>query len=386
MSLGGLAETSAQSVLRVAAEHADAVDRTSAFPDETLLALRSERLMSALIPTAQRGAGYRLSSVASLCHALGRACGTSAMIYAMHQIEVACIIAHGLPADWHESLLRTISDDQLLLGSATSEVGTGGNILASLCAVETHAGRTQLAKDAPSISYGAKADGLLITARRNATAAPNDQVMVVALRNDYRLQRTSVWDALGMRGTCTEGFQLQFSGSDQQVLPASFADIAQQTMLPVSHLLWGSVWLGIATDAVDRARRYLRQNIRGHGNRSIRTHRLARAVSRLQLVQARLSQALRDYNNVFADPTARLPLTFTGDMNNLKVTASEACLDAVQHAFIACGIAAYRNGTEFSLGRHLRDLMSAPIMVNNDSILEHTGNLLLMQKLDLGIR
>src|SRR5215471_3145015 len=99
MSLGGLAETSALSVLQVAAEHADAVDGTSRFPEETLLALRSERLMSALIPAARGGLGYRLSRVASLCHALGRACGTSAMIYAMHQIEVACIIAHGSASD-----------------------------------------------------------------------------------------------------------------------------------------------------------------------------------------------------------------------------------------------------------------------------------------------
>jgi hypothetical protein len=33
----------------------------------------------------------------------------------------------------------------------------------------------------------------------------------------------------------------------------------------------------------------------------------------------------------------------------------------------------------------VRDLLSAPIMINNDRMLEGAGNLLLMQKPDLGI-
>ena len=114
-------------------------------------------------------------------------------------------------------------------------------------------------------------------------------------------------------------------------------------------------------------------------------HRLARGVGLLQLLQARLSQALRDYDAVFAVGSRPLPLGFTADMNNLKTTISESCLEAVQHAFMVCGINAYKNGSEFSLGRHVRDLMSAPIMINNDRMLESTGNLLLLQRPALGV-
>jgi acyl-CoA dehydrogenase len=35
----------------------------------------------------------------------------------------------------------------------------------------------------------------------------------------------------------------------------------------------------------------------------------------------------------------------------------------------ACGLAGYRNDSEFSIARHLRDVLSAPIMINNDRIL-----------------
>jgi acyl-CoA dehydrogenase len=307
------------------------------------------------------------------------------MIYAMHQIQVACIVAHAGENAWQRGLLRRIVSDQLLLGSVTSEVGTGGNIHASVCAVETDGERARLDKDATTISYGSRADALLITARRNTEAANNDQVMVVALREDYALDRTSEWDALGMRGTCSEGFRVRFSGRADQILPTPFADIAGQTMLPVSHLLWASVWHGIATEAINRARGYLRQQARGRGNVSMLAHRLARAVGLLQLLQARLSDALRQYDEVFLAGTRPLPLGFTADMNNLKTSVSELCLEAVQHAFMVCGINAYKNRSEFSLGRHIRDLLSAPIMINNDRMLESTGNLLLLQRPALGV-
>jgi acyl-CoA dehydrogenase len=385
MNAGSGLDAAILAVSRTAADHADDVDRTSRVPEETVRAMQAQALMGLLVPVALGGPGRSLSQVASVCHALAQSCGASAMIYAMHQIQVACIVAHDGGNNWHRALLQRVCEEQLLLGSVTSEAGTGGNIHASLCAVEAVDGRVQLQKNATTVSYGARADGLLITARRNAGAAANDQVMVVALRGDYVLDRISPWDALGMRGTCSEGFRVQFSGAALQVLPVPFADIAGQTMLPVSHLLWASVWLGIATGAVDRARAYLRRKLRERGNAQVSSHRLARAVGLLQLMQARLSQALRDYDEVFAAGTGSLPLGFTADMNNLKTSVSELSLEAVQHAFMVCGIDAYRNASEFSLGRHLRDLMSAPVMINNDRMLESTGSLLLMQRPVLGV-
>jgi acyl-CoA dehydrogenase len=385
MTVSDAREAAPRSAALVAAEHADAVDRDSALPREAIEALRQEGLLSALVPAAFGGEQRPMSQVAAACHTLACACGSTAMILAMHQIQVACIVAHGGESEWHRWLLRRLCDEQLLFGSVTSEAGTGGNIHASICGVETEHDRIALQKDATTISYGAHSDALLVTARRNPAAAASDQVMIVALRDDCVLERTAVWDALGMRGTCSDAFRLRLSADAAQILPAPFADIAGQTMLPVSHLLWCSVWLGIAADAVSRARRYLRQQARnGRGSLPPSAARLARAIGQMQLMQARLSRALHDYEAVFCD--GPLPMGFTADMNNLKTSVSELCVEVVQHAFMVCGISGYRNGTEFSLGRHIRDLLSAPIMINNDRILEAAGNLWLMQNPDLGVR
>ena len=65
---------------------------------------------------------------------------------------------------------------------------------------------------------------LLITARRAPDAAASDQVMLAALRGDYQLERTAAWDALGMRGTCSDGFRLYLTADREQVLPVLAGD------------------------------------------------------------------------------------------------------------------------------------------------------------------
>jgi len=49
---------------------------------------------------------------------------------------------------------------------------------------------------------------------------------------------------------------------------------------------------------------------------------------------------------------------------------------------LICGIMGYKNGTPFSLGRHLRDVHSAQLMISNDRILSNVASMLLVHKLD----
>jgi acyl-CoA dehydrogenase len=45
----------------------------------------------------------------------------------------------------------------------------------------------------------------------------------------------------------------------------------------------------------------------------------------------------------------------------------------------------YKNGTPYSLGRHLRDAHSAQLMISNDRILGNTSTMLLVQKPDTSL-
>src|SRR4029453_16135435 len=99
---------------------------------------------------------------------------------------------------------------------------------------------------------------ILLTARRPPEAAPADQVLVLVRKADTVLTRSGNWDTLGMRGTRSFGFTIEATAEPGQIVPETFADIASHTMLPVSHVLWTSLWLGLASDAVSRARAFVR--------------------------------------------------------------------------------------------------------------------------------
>ncbi|MFZ3359011.1 MAG: acyl-CoA dehydrogenase family protein, partial [Xanthobacteraceae bacterium] len=62
-------------------------------------------------------------------------------------------------------------------------------------------------------------------------------------------------------------------------------------------------------------------------------------------------------------------IDFQTGMNLLKVNASELAVATVTGAMQTCGLSGYRNDTEFSIGRHLRDILSSPVMISNDRIL-----------------
>ncbi|HEX5396813.1 MAG TPA: acyl-CoA dehydrogenase family protein, partial [Candidatus Limnocylindria bacterium] len=239
----------------IAAPHADDVDRDARFPVETLEALRAERALSAFVPERYGGAEVSFEALARASFELGRRCGASAMVFAMHQIQIVTIVRHLAGAPFFEDYLRAVVNEQRLVASVTSEVGTGGDMGRSIAAVTPAGdGRATFEKKAPTVSYGAYADDLLTTLRRTPDAEPGDQVVALTQRGQIELEPQGTWDPMGMRGTCSPGYIVRAAFSTDQVLPTPFSVVGTQSMVPVSHILWSHIWLGIATDAFDRAR------------------------------------------------------------------------------------------------------------------------------------
>ena len=211
----------AKNVATIAAKYAAAVDSDLRFPAEAIAALRAEGLLGAMVPGEFGGEGASISDIVDVCYTLGRACASTAMIFAMHQTKVACIVRHGRGSAWHELFMRRICDEQLLLASSTTEGNRGGDVRNSEAPLEQRDTRIVLERQATVISYGEAADAIVTTARRSRDAASADQVLVVFLKQDYKLKKISCWDALGMRGTCSDGFKLIASSMPEQVLPVA---------------------------------------------------------------------------------------------------------------------------------------------------------------------
>ena len=366
------------------APHAEAVDRDARFPAEAFAALREARLLSCYVPEAYGGMGLSISDLSKICEALAFYCGSTAMVFAMHQIQVACIVHHALGSAWFRGYARELVERQLLIASATTELGVGGDVRSSLCAVEVADGRFRLEKQAPVISYGEAADAILVTCRSSPEAGRNDQSHVLVKKEDCELKPLSGWDTLGFRGTCSSGFALKSEGSAEQIIPVPYADIHAKTMHPFSHSVWSSLWLGIATEAVSRGRAFVRAEARKTpGTPPPSAMRLAEVDNLLFSMRGGVQQTIGEYHRKLAEDQ---PETFGSDfgfairVNNLKVASSQLLVEIVGRAMLICGISGYRNDSKFSLCRHLRDAYGAALMVNNDRILGQSSIMQIVQR------
>ena len=307
------------------------------------------------------------------------------MVFAMHHIQVASIARHLEPGSWFEGYLQELAADQRLIASATSEVGTGGDMGRSIAAVTPGAdGQVTFEKNAPTVSYGVYADDLLTTLRRAPDAEANDQVMALTRRSQHTLEITGTWDVLGMRGTCSAGGIVRATFDPQQVLgDPPFSQVAAETMVPVSHILWANVWLGIAEDAFARARAFVRAAVKRSGGGPVPVaQRLSRVMTELGMLRAEVASALDDFNVASSEPDRERLSTLSAALrfNNLKLAASEHASRICASALEVNGIMGYKNDTPFSVGRHLRDTLSAPLMIANERMHETNAGLLLIAK------
>lgn len=367
----------------VISDHADAVDADARFPVEAFDALKEARLLSAYVPLEFGGDGISFTDLCRLCEKLGQYDASVAMIYAMHQIQVACLVHHGQDVEFFTEYLREVVVKQRLLASATTEIGVGGDVRSSICAVQVEGSKFTLEKKAPVISYATHSDAILVTCRSSEDAPSNEQSIVLVKNDDHKLEKICGWDTLGFRGTCSEGFILRSSGDAKQIMPQPYAEILAKTMHPVSHLLWGSLWTGLAASAVEKARQVVREMARKQpAVPPVTALRLSEVNEQLFSMRSGLHGAIDDYQTLLdaGEDDAFSNFGFSIKINNVKIRCSEMVVDVVGKSLQIVGISGYKNDSEKSLSRHLRDAYGAALMVNNDRIRGHNSTMQIAYK------
>lgn len=365
------------------AVYAADVDNKARFPLESFNAIKTLKLMSAYVPEEFGGLGANIEQISKLCEIMARYCASTAMIYSMHNIQVACIVNHSLDSKFYIDYIKKLVQEQRLIASATTEIGTGGDLLSSFCAVEVNNGKFEIFKKAPVISYGEAADDLILTARKDPQAANVDQVYILLNKGQFELTPISGWDTLGFRGTCSSGFEIKASGNADQICPIPFPEVLSQSMHPFAHITWAALWTGICIDAVNKARIHVRNAVKNNPNLpAIPSIRLAEADKALFSMRNNVTSAIKDYTELLeaGDSNAFSNFGFAIKINNLKIESSEALIDIVGKAMMICGISSYRNDSKSSLCRHIRDAYGASLMVNNDRIMMHNATLVQMHK------
>lgn len=367
----------------IARINADDVDKNGRFPVESITALKLAGIFAAPIPVLYGGSGADPMELARGCWILGQHCSATASVVAMHHTQILSVIHHAKNNLNLQEYLCKVAKENRLIASVTSEVGPGGDMRSSSCAVDVQNDTYQLTKKATTVSYGSYADDLMITARKNNDAASSDQVLVIAQKGQFQLLDIGVWDTLGMRGTCSPPATVVAQGAAWQVIPTPFAEIATYTMVPTSHIFWSAWWFGLATDAVSKARELFRAKGRSNpGVTPMGAHRIADLNAELQKMEYEVFGLAREYAEALAtDNIQKLAsLSFSLRINTLKLNSSRSVVAIASEALAICGVQAYKNNGPFSLGRHLRDAHSAAMMVHNDRIQLTNASLLMVHK------
>ncbi len=163
--------------------------------------------------------------------------------------------------------------------------------------------------------------------------------------------------------------------------------IHNQTMTPTAHLLWSSVWAGIASAAVQKGRTLRAQGHARCGRADpAGAARLGEAKSKLRQLRSILSVSLDRPERGHEDQRAWGTLdyqTSSGDDQGRCVRTRRRDRAGLLRT---CGLAGYRNDGDVSIGRHLRDILSSPIMINNDRITSSMASAMMMSGVPQTVR
>lgn len=361
----------------VAGPAAADVDVEARFPHEAAAAFRETGLLSAMVPRELGGGGVQPSEMAAAVRMLARHCCSSALVLAMHSMEISNLSRHGTTEPLQE-LQREIVAEQLLIANANSEVGTGGDVSRSICALERdEGGRVTLRKEALAISYGEYADLITATARHTPESDAGDQAQVILRRP--QLEPRSDWDALGLRGTCSRAFLLTAVVDEDLIYPVPFSTIGSAGGLQAQLLFLSAVWVGLAEASAEKAHGYVRAASRRNPEETPKSAlRLAELAAVLDQDRALLQTVARAVDAADSDSIDDPALL--ASLRTLKISTSRTGVDIARRALEICGIAGYQRTSEFSLDRLLRDAHGGLVMVSNDRYLWANADMLRLRK------
>jgi len=241
---------------RIAAEiarYAQTHDNEDSFVEEGYTLLKSEGFFTALVPTEFGGGGASTATICECIRIMGRACGSTALAFAMHcHIVAVAAWRHKHQGAPTEGMLKRVAAENLVL------VSTGGNDwLSSGGTAEKVEGGFRITGRKPFGSGSAMGDLLNTSALyEDPEAGPTVLHFAVPLKAEgVRIEQT--WHTMGMRGT----------GSNDVLLEGVFvpdAGVAGRRPAGVWHMLFHviskmafafiySAYLGVAEGARDLA-------------------------------------------------------------------------------------------------------------------------------------
>jgi len=189
-------------------------------------------------------------------------------------------------------------------------------------------------------------------------------VLLAITKDDYTLEPSLAWETLGMRGTCSAGFELKFKGSSDQIFPRPMTDPRpDHDARRPSVLVFG---LGRDRRGGGRPRAGLHPQgrpRRGWPDAPGAAHFTAAKMT-LAKLRAIITANLDHYIAHEFDERALGLARLSSPRSTCEGGSIRLAVETVMSAMRACGLSGYQQRRRLQRRPHLRDVLSAPIMIN----------------------
>ena len=319
------------------ADAAAEVDRERRFPADNIAALGKAGGLGLFVPADHGGLGGSLGALVESCEAVGAACASTGMVFLMHSVSVATLVAGG--GERASKVLRTMAAGHAIGTLAFSERGTGAHFYSPDIKVTRQPdGRLRTSGRKSFVTSGGHADVylLLLAGRANGTA---DMYMVTS--DEPGLQADGAWLGLGMAGNSSVALELNDIEliEDARVGTAgSGLELVFSAVAPFFLVGLGAVNTGIAGAAATAALDHVKKRRYPDGSR------LAE-VQYIQHLLADMDAAIRSARLLVRE-AARLgdagdPAALVAIME-AKIVATEIAVQTTERALLATGGQGYR--------------------------------------------
>ncbi len=369
--LPGAAQTASEIATELAPEFASMAaghDAADSFVADNFQRLRDAGLLEISVPTELGGGGATIADLCDMLRIIARACGSTALSFAMHTHQVA------IPAwRWHhappakaavEPLLKRVAAERLFLLSSGGADWVGG----SGTAQKVDGGYRITARK--SIISGAPTGNLLVTGAVSNEEGGPFVVHFAAPMKTPEIRILDTWHTLGMRGTGSHDIQIDdlFIPDDKIALKRKAGEWHPvfQIIGTIAFPLIYAVYLGVAESARDIAL--------GLATKRAPTARAARLAGQMDTTLRAAQLAHRSMVEA-AERNAPSETTINDVMIGRRLVEENAIRTVELAMELAGGAGFYRDA---GLERRFRDVQGARYHpMTRDAQYEYTGSLAL---------
>ena len=352
----------------VVAPSAADIDQNALWPEPGIRAMQREGLAGLVVPVAYGGQGQGLLALARVCETLGQECASTAICFGMHCVGASVISANATP-DQQDRFLMPICEGRHITTLSLSEAGTGVHFYLPQTALDAVSeDEFSLTGSKTFVTNGGHADSYVVSAVAASPEAPIGQFSCVVVPADSEGIRWGAdWDGLGMRGNSSRTMELQGVRVPRSNLLGKEGDqiwYIFNVVTPYFLMAMAGTFLGVATTALDEARKHLIRRYHTHTGSSLAQASVLQ--HRLGSLWAVLERTRRLTYHAAASFDAGEPDALTAIMA-AKVEVADCVVNVVNEAMTLCGGIGYRKGSR--LHRLLRDARAAHLMSPTTDIL-----------------